>query len=294
MVRFETQLYHKEGTDIVGAEVIVISESGDNIGTLQITSKTDFDDLVERLDGLSEDFVPFGTGSTLSNMNIDSILENTSNNIDINAKTLGGYTSNQYSRTGHKHPKTDITGLNEVNVTSSNNSPEVGNTITITIKVTNSSGQPVNGTTVVIYLNESAWKSGTTNSQGVFTTNYTIANDSPVVFRCLGKSLMITPKPAWSDITVPVGTLQVCEKLHLASYSISLSNITLTRNVDYNINNGDTIIPSQFCPPVNLRELAKKDAGDLIIMRMQTDGKLSLNGESNGTKTVAGYFFWKY
>ena len=43
MVEFETQVYRKEGGSIVGAEVIVIGEDGENIGSIVITSKTEYD-----------------------------------------------------------------------------------------------------------------------------------------------------------------------------------------------------------------------------------------------------------
>ena len=42
MVEFKTRVYYEENNQIIGAEVVVFSEEGDNIGSIQVTSKKIF------------------------------------------------------------------------------------------------------------------------------------------------------------------------------------------------------------------------------------------------------------
>ena len=91
MVDFKTRIYHAEEDQIVGAEITVYSEEGDNIGSIQVTSKKDYDDLKAKLDNLDETYVPI------------SRLEYEVGRININAQTLDGLSSTDFSLSGHGH-----------------------------------------------------------------------------------------------------------------------------------------------------------------------------------------------
>lgn len=294
MTKFETQVYHKEQDDLIGVEVLVKDEDGESIDSLQITSKTDFDNLMEEIDELPENFISFDENSELRGMTLDDVLSNENNNVPINALTLGGYTANQYSKTDHTHVKASITDLYNVDISSSSQNPDVGDTITLTVKLTNMSAQPAGGKNIVIYKNGSSWKSGTTNGSGIFTTTYVVDSDDPIIFKVDNQKLIVAPNPYWKQITVPVGTLKVCEKLRLASYELELENVSLTENVTYAVNNQEQIIPSQFVPAVSIIRPCHTSMRYPKSMRLADSGRVFVYSSSTGTSWVTGYFVWHY
>ncbi|WP_407462778.1 hypothetical protein [Methanobrevibacter sp.] len=91
MVDFKSKIYYAEEDEIIGAEVTVYSEEGDNIGSIQVTSKKDFDDLKAKLDGLDETYI-----------SIDN-LESTLSKISVNAQTLDNYSSTDFALKEHEH-----------------------------------------------------------------------------------------------------------------------------------------------------------------------------------------------
>lgn len=294
MVQFETQVYHKEGTDIVGAEVIVSAENGERIGTLQITSKTDFDDLVSRLDNLAQDFISFAENSSLAGMTIDEVLTNLNGTATINATKLGGYTASQYALTNHTHNKASINDLYDIDISSSSQNPNVNDTITITVTVKNTSAQSVSGKSIIVYKNGVSWRSGTTNTNGVFSTTWTVDSDAPIVFKVDDEKLIVTPKPYWANVTVPVGTLKVCETLRLAEFSYNVTGATVSSSKTY-LNNNNAVIPSDFRPSKILSTLIQSDLTNPKIMMIESSGKIFTRAKSSSTnETLAGYFIWHY
>ncbi len=294
MTKFETQVYHKEQDDLIGVEVLVKDEDGESIDSLQITSKTDFDNLMEEIDELPENFISFDENSELRGMTLDEVLANENNNIPINALTLGGSTANQYSKTDHAHVKASITDLYNVDISSSSQNPDVGDTITLTVKLTNMSAQPAGGKNIVIYKNGSSWKSGTTNGSGIFTTTYVVDSDDPIIFKVDNQKLIVAPNPYWKEISVSKGTLKVCEKLRLACYGLELENISLTANVTYAVNNQEQIIPSQFVPPVSIIRQCHTDMSHPKSMRLSDSGRVFVYSPNTATTWATGYFVWHY
>ena len=103
MVRFETEVYEKREQDLVGVQVIVSEDTGRVIDTLQVTNKLEFDELVARLDTLNEKYVQFSANSPVSGESIEDILKNIGETIPINATVLNGLSSDDFSKTNHKH-----------------------------------------------------------------------------------------------------------------------------------------------------------------------------------------------
>ena len=103
MVRFETEVYEKREQDLVGVQVIVSEDTGRVIDTLQVTNKLEFDELVARLDTLNEEYVQFSANSPVSGESIEDILKNIGETIPINATVLNGLSSDDFSKTNHKH-----------------------------------------------------------------------------------------------------------------------------------------------------------------------------------------------
>lgn len=91
MVDFKCRIYDGDNNQMIGAEVTVYSNTGENIGTIQVTSKKDFDDLVARLDGFDEKYLS------------KSELEEEVNNLTLNASTLTGYNSSDFALANHSH-----------------------------------------------------------------------------------------------------------------------------------------------------------------------------------------------
>ena len=103
MVKFETEVYEKREQDLVGVQVIVSEDTGRVIDTIQVTNKLDFDELVARLNTLNEEYVQFSQNSPVSGESIEDILKNIGETIPINATVLNGLSSDDFSKTNHKH-----------------------------------------------------------------------------------------------------------------------------------------------------------------------------------------------
>lgn len=172
MTTFETQIYKKEAENIIGAQVIVSSNNGQNIDSIQVTNKTQFDNLVAKLDTLNEDYTQFDEDSPLKGLTLDSILANEDETVNINALTLNGLQSDQFSKANHNHYKATILDLYTYDISLSKYNASPGENITVTVKVTDTKGSPVKNNNVIIYVNNTSWKTGTTNVNGIFTTTY--------------------------------------------------------------------------------------------------------------------------
>lgn len=186
MVEFISEVYYKDEDDIVGVEVIVTEDDGE-INSIQILNKTEFEELVEdlndKLDALDETYVQFAPNSVLVGSSIETILENTNENVTINATKLGGFQSDQYTKTGHTHGKTAITDLYNYDISLSEYNPNVGETVTVTVKVTKQDGAGA-VTNVIVKKNDVNYVNGSTNNNGVFTFSFTPDVAGLITFSC--------------------------------------------------------------------------------------------------------------
>ena len=200
MTKMETQIYKKENENIIGAQVIVSADNGQTIDNIQVTNKTQFDALAAKLDTLNEDYTQFEDGSPLKGKTIDEILENTNETTLINAKTLNGFQSDQFAKSNHNHYKSQILDLYNYDVTASNYNMNLGSTnsndkqSTISVKVTDMNNSPVPNHQVIIYKNGKVWKGGTTNQNGILSTQYIAETEGVVTFQVNNQKLQLNVK----------------------------------------------------------------------------------------------------
>lgn len=209
MVSFQTaEIYNEDQDNIIGVKVIVSADTGQVIDEIQVTNKTDFEELEARLDSLGDDYVQFADESSMSGSTIDAILANVSELFDINATTLGGFQSDDYAKASHTHQKASITNLYNYDISSSNynlklNGTNLEKTATISVKVTNMSNTPVSGHSVVIYKNGSVWASGTTNASGVFSNTFTADSEGITTFAVNNQKTQVSIVKKLESVTYP-------------------------------------------------------------------------------------------
>lgn len=209
MTSFETEVYNREDDNVIGARVIVVADNGQTIDSIQVTNKTQFDELKAKLDTLNEDYTQFDENSSLAGLTIDEILANTDEVATINATTLGGIQSDGFAKASHTHLKKSITDLYNYDITASNYNMNRGSDIlpdkqsTISVKVTNMNNTPVSGHQVIIYKNGTLWKTGTTNNQGIFSSVYTAETEGIVTFQVNNQKVQCNVKydTGWVEIT---------------------------------------------------------------------------------------------
>ena len=195
MVDFKTRIFTESDNDIIGAEVIVFSDQGTRIGSIEIANAEDLNALREQLEVIDETY--------FDETRLNAVLANSQESTTINATSISGYSSSDlakvsqlsgYALTNHTHVKTSITDLYNYSISCSNYNPTIDTDISVTVKVTNQAGNPVVGHTVSILKNNSSWKSGTTGSNGEFTTTYTCSEWGLTTFSANNVSLQIKVK----------------------------------------------------------------------------------------------------
>lgn len=91
MVDYNVRTYFEDNNEIIGAEITFYSEAGEKIDTIQVTSKKDFDKLVEKLNDLSDNFVTQDDlQSEVDKMNVDAV-------------TLSGLSGTDFAKANHTH-----------------------------------------------------------------------------------------------------------------------------------------------------------------------------------------------
>lgn len=250
MVDFKTRIFTESDNDIIGAEVIVFSDQGTRIGSIEIANAEDLNALREELEVIDETY--------FDETRLNAVLANSQESTTINATSISGYSSSDlakvsqlsgYALTNHTHVKTSITDLYNYSISCSNYNPTIDTDISVTVKVTNQAGNPVVGHTVSILKNNSSWKSGTTGSNGEFTTTYTCSEWGLITFSASNEKLQCNVtgfREIQHNITY---YLYVDESQRLAQIRVNRSNVTITTGDGFKYN--DFSIPSKYRPTQN-------------------------------------------
>ena len=250
MVDFKTRIFTESDNDIIGAEVIVFSDQGTRIGSIEIANAEDLNALREQLEVIDETY--------FDETRLNAVLANSQESTTINATSISGYSSSDlakvsqlsgYALTNHTHVKTSITDLYNYSISCSNYNPTIDTDISVTVKVTNQAGNPVVGHTVSILKNNSSWKSGTTGSNGEFTTTYTCSEWGIINFSAntVSSQIRVTgSKKVLNNITYE---LWVDESTRRAVVIANRSGVTIGAGDGFNYN--DFKIPSNYRPSAN-------------------------------------------
>lgn len=286
MTTFETQVYDKDDGNIVGAQVIVSSEG--DIDSIDIVDKTALDALVAQLDVLDETYVQFEDDSSLAGSTIDELLENTEENVPINATTLSGFASDAFSKTGHTHTKADITNLLSYHIAADTYNVDIGDEVNITVTVTDTLNRPVANSPVVINLNGAVIASGNTNSSGVFSYTYTTTDYGIFNFSVNTQNIQIQVKnQTLLSKTIVTGKIWVY-------YNPELKLAHLIINGTFSMGASGDIITMTTHRPKSTIPLAVYTTE--LNISMSDTGKIHYvnNSGSNGNKNVvasATYFY---
>ena len=286
MTIFETQAYTKEDGNIVGAQVT--AEYAGNIESVSIVDESALNALAAQLDVLDETYVQFDEDSSLAGNTLDELLENTDENVPINATTLSGFASDAFSKTGHTHTKGDITNLLSYHIAADTYNADIGDEVGITVTVTDASNRPVANSPVVINLNGAAIASGNTNSSGVFTYTYTTTDYGIFNFSVNNHNIQIQVKnQTLSRKTVVTGKVWVY-------YNPELKLAHLIINGTFSIGASGDIITMTTHRPKTTIPLAVFTTG--LNISVSDTGKIHYvnNSGSNGNKDVVASIIYFY
>lgn len=264
MVDFNVRTYSEDDGRIIGAEVTVISTSGDNLGSISVANAETLAEMQAQLAVIDETY--------FTEERLEEILENINESKEINATTLSGFVSSDFAKVSqlsayapasHTHPVSQITNLYDYQITASSYNVNIDSSVNITVKVTNrATGRPVTGVTVPVLKNNSTWKSGTTGVNGTFSLSYTADTWGLTTFSANTASAQINVKgwkliSTWQSNTIKLYTNNELVHITLNHEGHSVSNTGETQLV--------TNIPSEYQPYSNVSVPANHTSTDRIV-----------------------------
>ena len=246
MVDFNVRTYSEDDGRIIGAEVTVISTSGDNLGSISVANAETLAEMQAQLAVIDETY--------FTEERLEEILENINESKEINATKLSGFVSSDFAKVSqlsayapasHTHPVSQITNLYDYQITASSYNVNIDSNVNITVKVTNrATGRPVTGVTVPVLKNNSTWKSGTTGVNGTFSLSYTADTWGLVTFSANNSSIQVKVGGWQSRGTIATGVkLYVNGETRIAM--VNGVNLSLpARSAEHSI----AEIPSEYAP----------------------------------------------
>ena len=297
MTSFETEVYNRSEDNVIGARVIVVADNGQTIDSIQVTNKTQFDELKNKLNTLNEDYIQFDEDSPLAGKSIDDILANTVEDAVINATKLGGFASDSFAKAGHKHVKSEITDLYNYDISCSKYNLNLGSLdnsdkqATVTVKVTNTNNSPVNNHQVLIYKNGSLWKTGRTNSNGQYSATYTAETQGLVTFQVNNQKVQcnVIFDTGWVDLQLNSNVKQyssdrkpqyrVCNNVVEIRGAVSpIAPITFDNTQS---NNVVASIPAEYAPSSNIYIVQQGSNAFRFLMGMSPTGNITVDRYTN-------------
>lgn len=292
MVDFKTRIYTESEDDIIGAEVLVYSDNGDRIGSIEIVNAEDLNDLREQLSVIDETY--------FTESRLNAILANAQETTNINATELSGFASSDFAKvtqlsnyalSNHTHVKTNISDLYNYSISCSDYNPTIDSEISVTVKVTNQAGNPVSGQSVSIAKNNVSWKNGVTGSNGEFTTTYTCSEWGLVTFSANNKNIQVRVT-GWRTVATNQYYLLAENNGHVRL------KIHINTNINFSTNWTliyDNFIPLDYAPvyPVASIVYSSSTATNSLAIgvRETNDSKVEIMGKSLTGSSVSSHAY---
>ena len=201
MVDFNTRIFTEDDGKIIGAEITVLSTSGDNLGSISVANAETLAEMQAQLAVIDETY--------FTEERLEEILANISENTPINATKLNGFLSSDFAKVSqlsnyapvsHNHNINQINGLYDYQIYASNYNVNIDSSVNIIVKVTNrATGNPVVGVTVPVLKNNETWQSGTTGVNGTFSLSYTADTWGLTTFSANSSNAQINVK-GWKTV----------------------------------------------------------------------------------------------
>lgn len=95
MVDYKTRIFYENESGMLGAEVKLYAEDGENIENIIITSESKFREIADRILEMDDTYI--------DNEELIQILLNAQEQLSINATSLGGMSPSDFARASHSH-----------------------------------------------------------------------------------------------------------------------------------------------------------------------------------------------
>lgn len=294
MVEFKTRIFNEDNGQIIGAEVLVYSDNGDKIGTIDIADATTLNELKQQLDLIDETY--------FTEERLGEILNNSSENTVINATRLNGFISSDfakvnqlsnYSLSSHTHTKNQVTNLYDYYVSSSDYNPKIDDKINITVTVRDSRGNLVPGHPINLLKNNESWKTGSTGSNGQFTAMFDCSEWGLIDFS-VGTSHCSINVNGWREVTLPsaFGSSQLFYNDTDVEFHIrcTLSNI---QNTGVFLMAFSELVPLDYRP--SLYVVGSADRDTTVFFRVNTAGTVHYKAltTASGSYEYRAILRWK-
>lgn len=285
MVDFNTRIFTEDDGKIIGAEITVLSTSGDNLGSISVANAETLAEMQAQLAVIDETY--------FTEERLEEILANISENTSINATRLNGFLSSDFAKVSqlsnyapvsHNHSVNQINGLYDYQIYASSYNVNIDSTVNIIVKVTNrATGNPVVGVTVPVLKNNEAWQSGTTGVNGTFQLSYTADTWGLTTFSAKTQNCQINVC-GWKLVQYPLKTnnnyVMIYSDGKLVTFEININNLTVTRGQETTITSFNKAYSPNyvaFIPSIsNVNNIgAIITDGDVIIRNMtNTNGNM--------------------
>ena len=265
MVDYKTRIFFEKDTNVMGADILIYSESGELIDTILVTSQSKYTELAEQIENIDDTYI--------DRTELLQVLENTMNEITINATTLEGFNAEDFSQTGHTHGN-DYAVKNHA---STSNSFGLGsNSLYGHVKTIDNlnTQQLVPGE--ALSANQGRVLKGLIDA-----ANASIAGDNVHFFD--------NPTSAATSCKIAlkkVGNIVFCQ-YHVNYKKPTDSNL----NKDVKVSNRD--IPEGYRPAsISYNSVAEYNSSNNMLLSFDTDGKIYCRGYKKTTVNVYGVTFW--
>lgn len=178
------------------------------------------------------------------------------------------------------------------NIECSDYNPSKGDTITITVTITDVYGDPISSETVNITASDNYTDTGTTDSSGECTFNYTCSTKGLTTFTCNNKTQQIQVQDTWT-ILVNEENYYCRTKDNRVQFFVNLS--TAQNFTDTWTQFGTTArVPTDYRPPYSITSSVSSASNVNTRVMVKPDGTVHRISLTGSTISSTGYFFFEW